>query len=459
MNDDLMGHSAESIRAWDKAHVWHPFTPMAPYIEGDPVVVARAEGFRLQDVDGKWYWDGSSSIWLNVHGHRVSALDGAIRAQLDRVAHSTLLGQGNVAATLLAKGLVDVAPDGLERVFFSDSGATAVEIAMKAAIQWFANQGRPEKHKILGFTDNYHGDTMGAMSVAPDPIFHWPFLALLPEQPRAPYPYWYHCASGSAGPDECMAFSLGEVERLFDKRGHEIAAVIIEPVEGAGGIRPAPVGYLKALRELCDRRDVLMIVDEVATGFGKTGSMFACDAEGITPDLLCLGKGLTAGYLPVAATLANHRVFEPFLGARRNTLFHGHSFTGNQLGCAVALENLKLMPAVMASLPAKIAWMEERLAPLASLPLVGDVRGRGFMRGFELVRDKRTREAMPAEMLSGYRVTDLAREKGLIVRPIGNTVIFMPPLAAPLETLAEMVDVLEEALLEATVEMQEELAR
>ena len=454
---DLYGHDPQTLEAWDKQHVWHPFTPMTPYMEGEPPVIARAEGRRLQDVHGRWYWDGSSSIWLNVHGHRVPELDQAIRAQLDRVAHTTLLGQGNVPSTVLARRLVEIAPEGMERVFFSDSGATAVEIALKAAIQWFANQGRPEKHKVLGFSDNYHGDTMGAMSVAPDPIFHWPFLDMLPEQPRAPYPYWYRCPGGSEDPAACARYSLGRTEELLRERGHEIAAVIIEPVEGAGGIRPAPEGFLRDLHALCKQFDVLLIVDEVATGFGKTGAMFACGGEGITPDLLCLGKGLTAGYLPVAATLATGRVFEAFTGERRRTLFHGHSFTGNQLGCAVALANLDRMPAVMEGLDAKIARIWERLPGLAELPHVGDVRGRGVMCGMELVADEATRAPVPSELLAGYRVTEAARRRGLLIRPIGNTVIFMPPLASTLEELDTMIDILFGAFEEATASLAAEL--
>ena len=231
----LRGIDAQTLKDWDKTHVWHPFTPMSLYMEGDPPLIARAEGFRLQDVDGNWYLDGSSSIWLNVHGHRVEALDSAIRRQLDQVAHSTLLGQGNTVATILARRLVEITPEGLDRVFFSDSGATAVEIALKAAIQWFANQGET-RHKILGFTNNYHGDTMGAMSVAPDPVFHWPFLELLQKQPRLPYPYWFNHPEKLSNPAEAADHALACIEQLFSEQGQEIAATIIEPVEGAGGI-------------------------------------------------------------------------------------------------------------------------------------------------------------------------------------------------------------------------------
>jgi adenosylmethionine-8-amino-7-oxononanoate aminotransferase len=455
--DPLRGLDPQTLKAWDKAHVWHPFTPMTPYIEGDPPLIARAEGFRLQDVDGNWYLDGSSSIWLNVHGHQVEALDSAIRAQLDQVAHSTLLGQGNTVATVLARRLVEITPQGLDRVFFSDSGATAVEIALKAAIQWFANQGET-RHKILGFTNNYHGDTMGAMSVAPDPVFHWPFLELLQKQPRLPYPYWFNHPEKLSNPAEAADHALACIEQLFLEQGHEIAATIIEPVEGAGGICPAPEGFLKSLHELCQRHGILLIVDEVATGFGKTGAMFACEREGITPDLMTLGKGLTGGYLPVAATMATNRIFEQFLGERRRTLFHGHSFTGNQLGCAVALASLELMPAVMADLPPKIERLWERAETLRDLPLVSDVRGRGMMLGIELGLDRQKRTPIPAEKLAGYRIADRARELGLLVRPIGNVVIFMPPVSVPLDLLDEMFDRLEQAFREVLPVLAEELA-
>jgi adenosylmethionine-8-amino-7-oxononanoate aminotransferase len=455
-SDPLRGVDPEDLKAWDRQHVWHPFTPMTAYRRGSAPVIARAEGFRLQDVDGNWYLDGSSSIWLNVHGHRNPRLDQAIRSQLDHIAHSTLLGQGNAVAALLARRLVEATPPGLEHVFFSDSGATAVEIALKAAIQWFANQGQ-KRHKILGFTNNYHGDTMGAMSVAPDPVFHWPFLEMLQDQPRLPYPYWFHYPDPVSTPEEAAESTLSSTRQLFSDQGDQIAAVIIEPVEGAGGICPAPEGFLKSLAGLCTEHGILLIVDEVATGFGKTGTMFACEAEGITPDLLCLGKGLTGGYLPVAATLATGRVFEQFLGERRRTLFHGHSFTGNQLGCAAALASLELMPEAMASLPPKIARLWSRAEALDSLPLVSDVRGRGIMMGIELGLDRETREPIPPERLAGYRVTDRARELGLLVRPIGNTVIFMPPVATPLELLDEMFDRLQRAMEEVLPELALEL--
>lgn len=452
------GADAETLRTWDRSHVWHPFTPIDDYLASDAPVIVAGEGRRLQDAEGRWYWDGSSSIWLNVHGHRDPDLDAAIRSQLDQLAHATLLGQGNAVASVLARHLVEVTPQGLEKVFFSDSGATAVEIALKAAIQFFANQDRPAKRHVVGFTDNYHGDTIGAMSVAPDPVFHWPFLSMLPEQPRVEYPYWFRHSSGATTPEECLDVTVARVEELFVREGESIAGVIVEPIEGAGGIRPAPIGFLAELRRLCDAHDVLLIVDEVATGFAKTGSMFVCEAEGITPDLMCLGKGLTGGYLPVAATLATDRIYDAFRGARRNTLYHGHSFTGNPLGCAVALASLEKMPSVMKGLDSRIEHVWSRLDALRSLPCVGDVRGRGLMIGIELVQDRASNAPLPSDWRGGYQVTDHARAHGLIVRPIGNTVIFMPPPSSTLEELDAMLDILIDSFESVTPELAARVA-
>ncbi|HEY8347653.1 MAG TPA: adenosylmethionine--8-amino-7-oxononanoate transaminase [Symbiobacteriaceae bacterium] len=443
-----------TLVALDKAHVWHPFTYMKDYVESDPVIIARGEGVRLQDIHGRWYYDGVSSIWLNVHGHRVPAIDRAIIAQLGEIAHSTLLGQANVPSILLADRLVRIAPPGLTRVFYSDSGATAVEIALKMAIQYWANLGEPRRRRILGFSHNYHGDTLGAMAVAPDEIFHWPFLGLLPEHPRAPYPYCYRCPLEKAHPG-CQMACLAVVEETVARHRDELAAVIIEPVEGAGGIIPAPPGYLRAIRELCDRYNLLLIVDEVATGFGRTGTLFACEQEGITPDILTLGKGLTGGYLPVAATLTTERIYTAFLGERRHALYHGHSYTGNQLGCAAALANLDLIEetGLIASLPPKIEQVAAALAPLRDHPYVGDVRQKGLMVGIELVADRKTRRPFPWEAQAGYRVAWKVRERGMLIRPIGSVVIFMPPLASTREELGEMLQILLAGFDAATEEL------
>lgn len=439
--------SAETLKEWDKAHVWHPFTDMKQYLADDPVIIRRGQGVRLQDVEGRWYYDGVSSVWLNVHGHHVPALDNAIRRQLDHLAHSTLLGQGNVPSVLLAKELVEIAPAGLTRVFYSDSGATAVEIALKIAIQYWKNKGVTQKSRILGFTNNYHGDTIGAMGVAPDPLFHWPFLDLLPDNPRVPYPYCYRCPLDLSYPN-CHVACIDSVETTLRDKAHELAAVIVEPVEGAGGIIPSPPGYLQKLRELTTRYNVLLIVDEVATGFGRTGDWFHCLSEEVTPDLLTMAKGITGGYLPLAATLATEQIFQAFLGPieQKKTLFHGHSYTGNPLGAAVALENLKLLRTLIPTLPEKARRLSKYLAPLQQYSVVGDIRQKGLMVGIELVRNRATRDPFAWETQAGWAVAKEAQKRGLLIRPLGPVVVFMPPLASTDRELEDMVRILAESL-------------
>lgn len=437
------------LREWDQAHSWHPFTPMSEYLETEPLIIARGEGVRLQDTQGKWYLDGCSSVWLNLHGHCHPALNQAIQTQLETLAHSTTLGQANVPATVLAKRLTEIAPHGLSRVQFSDCGASAVEIAIKIAIQYWANQGHPTKRQILGFQNNYHGDTLGAMAVAASELFHKPFLDLLPYNPRLEYPacigtpYVEPGETGNA--QDCAAVVA------YLKQHHEnIAAIIIEPVEGAGGMIPAKPGYLHQLKKCCGAFDVLLIVDEVATGFGHTGHLFACDAENVTPDILCLGKALTAGYLPVAATLTTEAVFKEFLGPveERKTLYHGHSFAGNQLGCVAALASLDLLAEITPSLKEKTLLLSECLSSLAAEPIVAEVRQRGLMIGLPLTDPEDTvdpRDGWALRRLA-YEVMLAARDEGLIIRPIGNVVILLPPPCSTAEDLQEMVAALGRAI-------------
>ncbi|MEX0991426.1 MAG: adenosylmethionine--8-amino-7-oxononanoate transaminase [Actinomycetota bacterium] len=448
---DLGGRTPEDLARLDAAHVWHPFTPMRQYAGTRAPVIVRGEGVRIQDAEGRWYFDGTSAIWLNVHGHRVPEIDAAINDQLGRIAHSTLLGQANVPSILLAERLVELAPSGLDRVFYTDNGAGAVEAAIKMAVQFWANQGI-DRRFVLGFTDNYHGDTLGAVGVATDDLFHAPFLGLLPGHPRVPYPKRFRAADS----DSALQNSLDAADRTLRERD-DIAAVIVEPVQGAAGIIPSPPGFLKGLRALCDEHDVLLIVDEVATGFGRTGTMFACDPEGIAPDLLCIGKGLTGGYLPVAATLATDRVFDAFLGEidEARTFFHGHSYTGNPLGCAAALANLGLLESLLPQLPGKVELLAAELEPLTEHPFVGDIRQAGFMTGIELVRDRATGEGFAYRERAAWLVTDAARERGLLVRPIGNVVIFMPPLGSTPDELTEMTTILREAFAAATPALEE----
>ncbi len=447
----------DALARLDRDHVWHPYTQMAEYNEKDPLVVVEGDGRRLKDAKGRWYYDGTSSIWLNVHGHRVPEIDAAIVEQLGKVAHSTLLGQANEPSILLAEELVKLVPEGLTRVFYSDSGSEAVEAAIKMALQYWANlEGKETKrHRILSFEDGYHGDTLGAVAAAPVETFHWPFKAMLPSALRAPFPNLYRSGKGPQG---TVRASLNAVEKLFDEHPGEVAAVIVEAMmQGVAGIVVAPEGFLKGLSELCREHDVLLIADEVATGFGRTGRMFACEHEGVTPDLIAIGKGLTGGYLPLAATLTTDEVYEAFLGshAEKKTFFHGHSYTGNQLCCAAALGNLKLMreTKLIEGLAGKERLISSRAEAMREHPYVGDVRYKGMVLGIELVADKETKATYPWEAQAGWRICNRAREKGLLVRPLGSVVICMPPLGSTLEELSEMLDILTASLWEATEEI------
>lgn len=423
----------DELEAWDKRHVWHPFTPMRQYADGRPLIIDRADGCHLIDADGKRYLDGTAALWCNVHGHRVPEIDGAVRDQLGRVAHSTLLGMSNTPAVRFAKELADVAPDGLSHVFFSDNGATAVEVALKMGFQYFRQRPNPDprKKRFLALQKAYHGDTLGDVSVGDIEHFHELFKPLLFETLRAPSPYCYRCPLGLERPS-CDVACAGELERLVAEHADELVAVVVEPlVQGAAGMITAPAGHLRRVRDITKRHDVLMIADEVAVGFGRAGSMFACSQEGVVPDILCLAKGITGGYLPLAATLTHDEIYNAFLGeaGEARTFFHGHTYTGNPLGCAAASANLKLMPRVMADLPAKVERLAAGLRPLAELPIVGEVRQRGMMAGVELVRDRATREPFDPKLRAAGRACDLALEDGVLIRPLDDTIVIMPPLA------------------------------
>jgi adenosylmethionine-8-amino-7-oxononanoate aminotransferase len=390
----------------DRRHLWHPFTQQQGWTEEPPLVIERAQGTTLYDSAGNAYIDGVSSLWCNVHGHCHPAIDDAVRGQLDRVAHSTMLGLTHAPAIELAERLVALAPAGLTRVFYSDSGSTAVEIALKMAFQWWAQQGEAvarRRRSFICLRNAYHGDTIGSVSVGGIDLFHSLYRPVL-------FDAW------QAEPGDAT-----QLEALLDWHGDEIAAVIVEPlVQGAAGMLTHPPGYLRTVRELCDRHGVLLICDEVATGFGRTGRMFACEHEDVAPDLMCVAKGLTGGYLPLAATLTSERIYEGFLGAHEEyrTFFHGHTYTGNPLACAAALATLDVFEQehTLERLQPKIELLAELLerhvAPLAS---VAEVRRCGFMVGIELVEH-------PPAMRMGHQVTLAARRRGALIRPLGEVI-------------------------------------
>ncbi|OLN22179.1 L-lysine--8-amino-7-oxononanoate transaminase [Domibacillus antri] len=438
----------------NKRYVWHPFTQMKEYIEDDPVIIDSGDGRKLRDVRGNEYWDGVSSIWLNVHGHRVPELDQAIRDQLDKIAHSTLLGMANVPAILLAEKLIQLMPPGLAKVFYSDSGATSVEIAIKMAFQYWQHKGQPQKQRFITMKDAYHGDTIGAVSVGAIDIYRHTYSNLLFSPIHVPYPYVYR-SPVEGDEQEQTTFFLAELEKTLQAHHHETAALIIEPiVQGASGIIVMPEGYLKGVRELCSKYNVLMIADEVATGFGRTGRLFACNHEKVTPDILTAGKGLTGGYLPVAITVTTDDIYEAFLGdyEEQKTFFHGHSYTGNQLGCAVAIANLDLMEKknLVHDVEQKSIYMANRLQKFRQLSHVGDIRQKGFMIGLELVVDRDTKEAYEWSERIGVQVCRRAKDLGMLIRPLGNVVVFMPPLASTTEELESMLDILYQSIQEVT---------
>ncbi len=441
------------MRSWrdrDRSALWHPFTQHTLWDAEDFPVIERAKGCWLIDVDGKRYLDGVSSLWCNIHGHRNKHIDRAMKKQIGRMAHATFLGLSNPPAIELAERLVELAPKGLTRVFYSDNGSTAVEIALKMAFQYWQQNGRPRRTKFVSFAEGYHGDTVGAVSVGGIELYHDRFKPLLFPTIKARAPYAYRCEMKHSL-EECGRHCLDELASILRTHEREVCGVVIEPlIQGAGGMIAHPRGFLKRVRELCTQRDVFLIADEVMTGFGRTGTMFACQQENVSPDLMAISKGLTGGYLPLAATLATKRIYDGFLGEFRDRriFFHGHTYTGNPLACAAALGGLEAFrrEKTLAKLPAKLKQFGKGLDEIARLTNVGEVRRCGLMAGIELVRDRATREPHPYEERVGHRVCLEARKRGVILRPLGGVIVLMPPLAITSRELAKLLDVTRESI-------------
>ena len=443
----------------DRRFLWHPFTQMQEWSDQPCLIVAAGEGCHLIDVEGNRYLDGVSSLWANVHGHRRTEIDEAIRKQLDRIAHSTLLGLAHPAAIELARELVFLAPEGLTRVFFSDNGSTAVEAALKIAFQYWAQQGeesKKAKRQFISFRNAYHGDTLGAVSVGGVDLFHERYRPMLFPCHKVHYPYCYRCHLGRTHP-ECGQVCLEELEDVLERQGHSLAALIIEPlVQGAAGMITAPAGYLKSVAALCRKYEILLIADEVAVGFGRTGTLFACEQEGVNPDLMAVAKGITGGYLPLAATLATERIYEAFLGevAEAKTFFHGHTFTGNPLAAAAALASLRIFreERTLEGLQPKIRHFASRLQTFRQLEHVGDIRHRGLLAGIELVQDRPAKRPYPVEKRVAVQVILEARRHGLVIRPLGDVIVLMPPLAVSLEEIDRLLDITYECIEKVTRE-------
>ena len=434
-------YSDEKLRALDKAHLWHPFTQMQAWCapEHDPLIVESGNGVWLRDSEGKEYIDGNSSIWTNIHGHGHPFIDTAIRDQLDKISHCSGLGFTNEPAILLAEKLIQQFPsDTLTRVFYSDDGSTAIECACKMAIQYRQLDGQSERCIFAAFDQAYHGDTAGAASLGGINAMHHRF--------------------SSFGFDTTHVRNLDQLKQMSNETISKLTAVIIEPlIQGAAGMKLWPDGMLRELRQWCDANDIFLILDEVMTGFGRTGKMFACEQEQVIPDFMALAKGLTGGYMPLAATITSERVFEKFLGSdgEQKTFYYGHSYNANPLACAAALANLKIFVTenTLEKLEGTIASLKSLLDEhLSSLPNVGEIRQCGFIAGIDIVQDKKTLEPCPAEKQIGAAICLAAREHRLLTRPIGDTLVLMPPLCIEESELETAVLALAKAISSGLLE-------
>lgn len=448
--------AAGRLEKLDKKYIWHPFTQMLEWEKDQQVIIESGTGSILSDIRGKKYIDGVSSLWVTVHGHRKKEINAAVSAQLRKIAHSTLLGLSNVPAILLAEKLVKIAPRGLSKVFYSDSGSTAVEIALKIAFQYWQQKGKKYKAKtgFISLKEAYHGDTIGSVSLGGIDLFHSTYKPLLFHTWKIESPYCYRCSLDRTYPG-CGIGCAEQAEEVIRTHSHEIAALVIEPlVQGAAGMLLQPPGYLRKIRELCTKYDILLIADEVATGFGRTGTMFACEHEKVLPDIMAMAKGITGGYLPLAATLTTEDIYRGFLGEYRElkTFFHGHTYTGNPLACAAAIANIDLFKKerTLQNLQSKIILLKKELKRFAELEHVGDIRQKGFMVGIELVKNKETKRPYPLEKKIGIRVIQEARKHGLIIRPLGSVVVLMPPLSISTKQLKKLIEIVYRAIKTVT---------
>ena len=422
--------SKSKIKSYDLDYIWHPFTQMKEYAKEDPVVIEDSDGVYLIDSDGKRYIDGVSSLWVNIHGHKVEKIDDALKKQLNKNSHSTLLGVTNPSASILAKKLIDIVPKGLRKVFYSGDGASAVEVALKMAFQYWILKDMPSKQKFICLKDGYHGDTLGAVSVGGIDLFHSVYDPLLFES--------FHISSYDSSDQTIL-----ELEKILSEKSNEVAALILEPyVQAAGGIKVAKDGYLKEIRLICDKYNILLIADEVATAFGRTGAMFACNHDDVTPDILVLGKGLTSGYLPLSATITTEKIFDAFLGEvdELKAFYHGHSYSGNPLACATGIANLEIFEEdkTISKIKQTVETLEDELKEFKGLSHVADIRNKGLMAGIDLKKDPINDIPYNISDRIGKRVCDLAREEGVLIRPLGDTIVIMPPVSIKAEELKKL---------------------
>ncbi len=449
-----MKYSKAYLEYLDKKYIWHPFTQMKEWMDEEIIIITRGKGNYIYDIDGNRYFDGVSSLWCNIHGHINKKINEALKGQIDKISHSTFLGLTNVPAILLAEKLIKILPDGLTRIFYSDNGSTAVEVAIKIAFMYWQHKGELHKKRFIHLNNGYHGDTIGAVSVGGIPLFHNAFKPLLFPTIKAPSPYCYRCEFNLKYPS-CNLLCAEKIRTIVEENPNEIAALILEPiVQAAGGIIVSPPGYLKKVKEICSKYGILLIADEVATGFMRTGKMFAVNHEEIKPDIICLSKGLTNGYLPLAVTATTEEIFSAFLGGydEFKTFFHGHTYTGNQLSCTAALVSLKLLlkKEFIKRVEEKIHIFEKNLKMLSELKHVGDIRQKGLMAGIELVEDKESKKIYNYSKRIGHRVCKEIRKFGIFLRPLGDVIVLMPPLSITQSEIKHLIDSTFKSIKEVT---------
>lgn len=434
----------DALRARDLAVLWHPTTQMKDHEWLPLLPVKRGEGVWLEDFEGRRYIDAISSWWVNLFGHANPRISEAVARQARELEHVILAGVTHEPAVRLAERLVAITPDGLDRVFFADSGSGAVEIALKMSFHYWRNLGQTQRTRFVTLTHSYHGETLGTLAVGDAGLFKEAYEPLLMESIFAPSP---DCSFlDPADWDEHAAGKLAELEAVLAAHAGEVCAVIIEPlVQCAGGMRMHPPSWLAGLRAVCDRFDVHLIADEIAVGFGRTGSMFACDQAGIAPDFMCLSKGLTGGYLPMSAVLASETVYRAFYDEYTSLrgFLHSHSYTGNALACAAALATLDLFEEEdwHARNRRTAALMREAVADLENHPHVGDIRQTGMILAMEMVADRERMTPWDWKERRGMRVYEYALQNGVLLRPIGNVVYFLPPYVITEPEIAQLAEV------------------
>lgn len=445
---------AERLENIDKRHLWHPFTQWNVWSDLKPLIVEHGEGVELIDVEGRRYLDGVSSLWCNVHGHSDPELLSALKTQAEKVCHSTLLGLTHRPILELAEGLAPLLPEGLTRMFFCDSGSNAVEAALRMTLEWWQKKGGAAARRKSAFASldsAYHGDTLGSVGVGFLADFHQSLESVVVQAKRVSPPHVYRFYQGMSA-DDALARALAELEEFFRRDGDTLASFIIEPlVQGAAGMWIHSAVYLRKVRELCNRHDVFLICDEVATGFGKTGELFACQLAGVVPDLLVMGKGLTAGLLALSAVCVKEEVFAGFSAPveQGKTFFYGQTYAGNPLAAAVAVANIRLLRErdTLGHVRAVADWLAQDIAQqLLPLPWVDEVRQLGVMTGIELTAEPGSRQPFSAQQLVGLRIGQRARELGVIIRPLGNVMVLMPPLCISRDDVSRLVSVTSQSI-------------